>query len=341
MGLTVFQIATLFAFLTALSLIVTLGLRFVWTTPSRGRRIAVRTSLAGFAALYALLLLELGCYLLVDSSDSFGFTLASKRWFARYWHPINSLGIRDRDHDASSLAEKRVLYAVGDSFVAGHGVRDPRDRFADQLAEHLGDDWEVVILAKSGWHTVEQYEAIESYPAKPEIIVLSYYFNDIENAFAEHDLEQPAPFDPPPRLLRPFVARSHFLNYVYWRIYRFANGAEIDRVFWEFFQTYGQRADVWATHAKELDRIAQYAVERDIRLIVVVFPQLREIERSRPYTERVTQLFEKQDVEVIDLSILLSERDPNELIVGPLDNHPGVALHHEVAELLAELIEKP
>lgn len=341
MGLSLFQIGVLIAILTSLLLNVVLGLRFVWTRSSRTRTVAVRIAVSGFAALYALLALELGFFAFVDSSDSFGFTLASKRWFARYWHPINSLGIRDEDHDPIRLREKRVVIAAGDSFVAGHGIRDPRDRFANKLAERLGDDWEVVVLAKSGWHTVDQYEALVQYPVQPEVIVLSYYFNDVEHAFASHGLELPAPFDPPPGFLRPLVERSHFLNFVYWRFYRFANGAEIDRQFWEFFQHNGQRADVWATHAAALRKIAHHAKEHGSRLIVVVFPQLREIERSKPYTSRVTKLFEDEGVEVLDLSPRLAGRDPDELIVGPLDNHPSVELNREVAEILFELIDKP
>ena len=82
-------------------------------------------------------------------------------------------------------------------------------------------------------------------------------------------------------------------------------------------------------------------VDRGSRLVVVVFPQLRDIERSRPYSSRVVDLMRAEGVEVIDLAERLAGRDPIDLMVGPLDNHPGVALHHEVGDLLFELLAEP
>ena len=69
-------------------------------------------------------------------------------------------------------------------------------------------------------------------------------------------------------------------------------------------------------------------------VVAVVFPQLREIGRSRPYTERVVTHLRGLGVDVIDLTEHLDGRPPDELIVGPLDNHPGPALHAEVAGLI-------
>ena len=73
-------------------------------------------------------------------------------------------------------------------------------------------------------------------------------------------------------------------------------------------------------------------------LLALVWPHLREIEQSRPYTARVVELLRALGVEVIDLAEHLAGRDAAELIVGPLDNHPGPELHAEVAELLRQHI---
>jgi hypothetical protein len=337
----VVQALVLGAALTALLVVLALWLRLGWRRRSRARAVVVRLVLAMAATGYALLALELGVYAFLDRSDSFGYTLAAKRWFAKHWRPLNSLQIRDVEHDPSALAAKRVVYVVGDSLVAGHGVRDPADRFANVLSARLGSDYEVVVLAKCGWHTIDELEAMRAYPAQPEVVVLSYYFNDVEHAVAAHGLRAPEPFAPPPPALRPLVQRSHLLNFVYWRVYRFANAAEIDRRAWAFFQDVWLRPDVWATHRAELLSVVDFARQRGSRLIVAVFPQLREVERSRPYTARVVELMREQQVEVLDLTEHLAGRDPDDLIVGPLDNHPGVALHHEVGELLFERISQP
>ena len=81
------------------------------------------------------------------SSDAFGHTLASRQWFAKYWKPINSFGYRDIEHDLKNLGGKKLLFVVGDSFVAGHGITNPRDRFSDVLGAQLEENWEVFKIS--------------------------------------------------------------------------------------------------------------------------------------------------------------------------------------------------
>src|SRR5688572_28969399 len=46
------------------------------------------------------------------------WTLAGKNWIERYMH-YNSLGFRDREWTPEELADKTVIFAVGDSFTEG------------------------------------------------------------------------------------------------------------------------------------------------------------------------------------------------------------------------------
>ncbi len=77
-------------------------------------------------------------------SDGFCFTLASKTWFKRYWLPINSLGYRDIEYTKDNLKGKRIVFVVGDSFVAGQGIKNYKDRFSNILQEKLGKSWAVL-----------------------------------------------------------------------------------------------------------------------------------------------------------------------------------------------------
>lgn len=317
---------------------VALVLRRHWTRPSRLRRTFVNASVVCFTLYFLFLGLEISFYFVAVQSDSFGFTLAAKRWFEEHWHPINAFGYRDIEHPRDFLEEKDVLLVVGDSFVAGHGIADPANRFSNVLQGELGPDWVVVNVAKNGWHTRDEYDAIVSYPVEPKLIVLSYYTNDIDHAAQQHGVTPAFPLEEPPPLLRSAVRFSYFFNFVYWRVYRFNKAGEFDRIRSEYLDEIYTSEEIWKTHERELLDIIDYTGSHRIELIVVVFPNLRDIERSKEITSRVVDLMRSRDVPVIDLPTLLADRNPAQLVAGPVDNHPGAALHREVGLLLHEQV---
>jgi hypothetical protein len=335
-----FRILIFLVLVSSLLLNCVLAFKFLWPGRSKRRTWAVRASASAFALAYLLAGLELACMLSVHS-DSFGFTLASKRWFAQHWHPINSMGYRDVEYSLEDLRDEQLVLAVGDSFVAGHGIRDYRDRFSNVLEGLLGPRWRVLNIAKNGWDTRDELAAIRAFGKRPRAVVLTYYYNDIESAARARGLEPPVPFAPPPAFAAPLLARSYLLDFLYWRLYRFLTGPEIDRAAWEFYEQAYERPDVWNDHARELLEIARTVQQEQIELYVVVFPNLRMIERSGAFTSKVVDLLASGGAHVIDLATILEGREPRSLIVNRLDNHPGVALHREVAELLHERIARP
>jgi hypothetical protein len=92
---------------------------------------------AGATLLLAILLADIP-FMFIPYSHGNGNTYGSRIWFDRYWQ-VNSLGFRDGE-PPSPAEQKPILAVLGDSFVAGHGVEDPADRFSDLLAAKMGDD---------------------------------------------------------------------------------------------------------------------------------------------------------------------------------------------------------
>ncbi|MHC4846604.1 MAG: SGNH/GDSL hydrolase family protein, partial [Planctomycetota bacterium] len=91
------------------------------------RRARAGRVLRGTLLMLASLLLLAGvleslAYLFGDHSDDNNRTFASRLWHERHWKPINSLGFRDVEHMGEDHAGKRVLFVVGDSFMAGQGI---------------------------------------------------------------------------------------------------------------------------------------------------------------------------------------------------------------------------
>jgi hypothetical protein len=98
----------------------------------------MKVSLSVSTIIYLFLALEILFYSSFAVSDTFGFTLASRRWEERYWRPINSFGYRDVEHNLTELGNKKVLFVVGDSFVAGHGISQTENRFFEYPAAEFG-----------------------------------------------------------------------------------------------------------------------------------------------------------------------------------------------------------
>ena len=106
------------------------------------------------AIALCLLATEIYFRLFFFRSDNMGMTKPNHLWFKKYWHPINSLGYRDREWSPEDLSQKRVVAVVGDSFAAGHGIQKTQDRFGDVLGNLLGNRWAVVNIAQCGLHAL-------------------------------------------------------------------------------------------------------------------------------------------------------------------------------------------
>ena len=313
-------------------------LRAVWTKPSRLRSLLIKVSVSASSIAYLFLALELLFYTFYAASETINTTLASRLWLERYWHPVNSLGYRDVEHGPADFENKEVIFVVGDSFVAGYGIRRIEDRFSDILRVNLGGRYEVVNIAKNGWDTADEYHAILSYPRKPKRIILSYYINDILGAAQRSGYGYPVRVVFPRTEIKWFLNRSYVLNFVYWRLYRLYNH-DMGKNYWDFLEKSYSSRDIWQAHEAELLNIVSYAQNEGIALTVVVFPDLTEVRGSAAYTAKVTEFFRRHDVRVFDLAPLLDGRDPRGQVVSSQDSHPNEALNKEVAEILTREIE--
>src|SRR4051812_41968705 len=92
----------------------------------------ITVSAVTFVAMF--LIVEAYCRATAQT-EFFNFTLGSQGWFKKYWKPINKDGYRDVEWDARDTAGKNIIFVVGDSFVAGQGIKKVRDRFSNRLSE--------------------------------------------------------------------------------------------------------------------------------------------------------------------------------------------------------------
>lgn len=310
-----------------------------WIRESPARTFAIQLLTVGFSLLLFFISLEGVFRFFAVLPDGLNFTLSSKLWFARYWNPINSLEYRDREHPFESLIGKKVVFVIGDSFVAGHGIERVRDRFSDRLQEKLGSRYEVVVIAQIGWQTDDEFRAIVSYPIQPRVLILSHHMNDILGAAQMEYLETLKNIEMPTGVWGSLVDHSYWINFVYWRWYRFSR-TDVGEKFWSTLISQYRDDPIWKAHQEKLMNIVCYAENFRIPLVVVLFPYLSKVEASSPYTKQVADWLETKGVETIDLGERLRGRNPKELMVNPMDPHPGIALNREIADLLFDWFQK-
>lgn len=260
-------------------------------------------------------------------------TLARQNWYERYYDgAINSLGYRDVEWTNDQVVGKIKVMVVGDSFAEGVGVENVEDRFSNQLAQKLGPDYVVFNVAKRGANTPQEIDAILNYPFKPDIIVLSYFINDIEDVRWWYSEDRPPTPSTPPYLL-PLVDNSYLANFVYWRLYRVLQGNHLE-AWWDWLVSLYNDPDAWWLHQQDLLTIYQGARAEHLPLLVVVFPNLGDITGSAIITDRVVTLFTQHGVPTLDVSQLIADVPTEDLMISPVDAHPSVLVHHRVAEAL-------
>ena len=289
----------------------------------------LRTLSRNLLVSYATLVLILGAaegyfrYVYMDTEGR----LASNRWEDRYWR-TNALGYRDRDWMPDDWAGKTTVMVVGDSIAAGWGIEDPADRFSDVLAAKLGDNYAVLNVALPGATTAQELRMLQAHPLqKPDVVILQYFLNDIEEAAISIGLGPK--FPSPPRLVR----ESYLLNFIDARW-----NAGFGEGYWAWeYKAYDNPA-IWAAHEKGIGTFVDYVNSTGAELIVVIFPNMQDPVRSVPYVDRVAMAFEAQGVDhILKLFDDVAAWDPATVIVSPRDGHPSAAFHHHVGQKLYDL----
>lgn len=298
----------------------------------RAKEFYINMRLCAASIAVTLLVLECIFRFFYLPSDGYGISLAGRAWNEKYWHPINSFGYRDIEHPLAEFQHKKNILVVGDSFVTGHGIKDIADRFPDRLRSALGKPWNVVVVAQNGWDTADEYNALVSFPAAPQLVILSYFINDMDRVLDRSNIGLSYKIQEPTGIF----AVSYLANFFYWRMYGIIDRSN-DSYAERRTKGYNDTA-ILQQHEKGLQNIIDYTMQRNIPLIVVLFPQLNNVEGTAWITKTIAAYFQQQQVMTIDLATLLAGRSPADITVNPYDGHPNEQLHAEVAGMLYDAI---
>jgi lysophospholipase L1-like esterase len=277
-----------------------------------------------------------------DDTDAFAVTKTSQNWFDRHYR-LNSWHLRD-DVDYAPLKDpdRRRITFVGDSFTAGHGVKNVADRFANRIrADEPG--WDVQVLAIDGLDTGAELDYLRDAFARgyqTDDVVLVYCPNDIGDLLPRWrtivdrlyaDFEQ-AGF---------LVHHSYALNRLYFQLIA-SRSPELSG--WYPDLAAGYAGAQWSEQARRLQMLAKLVRMRKARLWAVTFPFPQTLGPSDPFAPayaRLDELWRKLRVPHLDLRTALAGVDPAELVVNPDDAHPNERAHALAAAAIVEFLRQP
>ncbi len=259
-----------------------------------------------------------------DTTDALYYTKVSQRWFQRHWH-TNSNGIRDNmEYPAPLTPGKRRITFIGDSFTAGHGIRDIEDRFVNRI-RRAHPEWEVHMIAMPGFDTgneLESFTRLLQANYEVDIVVLVYCLNDISDMMPEF-------YDAVNRLRADarqsgwLQRNSYFVNILYHRL-----NVRREPIMKDYFSFVGAgyRGPLGDRQKERLKALHDLVQSHKGRLVVVTFPFLNALGSRYDYRDvhaMLDRYWQTLHVAHLDLLPLYEHLPPQKMTISPYDAHPN------------------
>ena len=274
-----------------------------------------------------------------DTTDGLGYTKVSARWFERHWQ-VNSSDYRDNINYALKIKPgmRRISFA-GDSFTAGHGVKDVEDRFANRL-RRAHPEWEIHLLAQPGFDTGNELTHLENCLTQHyqiDQVVLVYCLNDVVDLFPAwaESVERVRSQAAQGGWLR---RNSYLVNTLYYRLFAPREGA-MKRYFG--YVADGYRGRHWEEQQRRLRAFRDLVASHGGRLIVVTFPFFQSLGPRYEYQsahDQLSRFWRELGVPHLDLLPVYQGLPSGKLTVNRFDAHPNAYAHGLAAAAIEKLL---
>jgi lysophospholipase L1-like esterase len=288
--------------------------------------------LAGFETYYRFF---------YDSTDSFGLTRTTERWFERHYQ-FNANAVRDNVDYAAKRTPGRVrITFLGDSFTAGHGIANVDDRFAN-LVRAARPAWEIHALARNGLDTggeIDMLQIAVRDGCELDRVVLVYCLNDIADIVPEWQaiLDRIYERGRTPGFL---VRNSYAADILYYRL-KALRDPDVSHYYQFVRKAYD--GPLWEVQKRRLGQLADFVGANGGKLLVVTFPFLHALGPRYEYQgvhEKLDALWQSLGVPRLDLLGVYAGFPSRKLTINGFDAHPNELAHRLAAKAIVEFLDQ-
>ncbi len=208
------------------------------------------------------------------------------------------------------------------------------------------DSYLVHNLGLCGSEAIDAFKRLNEYPAKPDILVFAHTTKSIKgvggknsnNSMKNYGIDQELNI-----IFRFIIRNSYLANYLFWKFYapaklqeRYLSDLENNPVF-----LYLQREKISA-HLNNLQKFINYSEDNNIPLIVISFTAMNNsIAFSNVIVANpIERYFAQKNIPVISVYDLVKDIPYTERTINSSDAHPGIIVHHLIAEKLFETLKE-
>lgn len=266
-------------------------------------------------------------------------------WGFYYDKPLNELSYRDSNINTRKNKNKKTILFLGDSFTRGVGIKNTEDCFVSIIKSKTDSSlFEIYNLGKGNSDTKDEFDRLKAFPVKPNILVLQYYHNDIQpvgETFGYYKYENNLSKKIIGGAVYLISKASFFINFVAINVSVKLIDAKIGNEYKKEIEKSYSDTGCLSSHLNDIDNIIQFCKSNDVKLYVLFIPELINID----FTERtcfnpVKSFLDKRNISYISISDTLKNYKPQQLIVGPLDNHANELVQRIIASKVLDSVSE-
>src|SRR5450432_349013 len=277
--------------------------------------------------------------------QSDGLGRGMKNFSDRYYR-FDSYGLRDSHLPLSDT--KNNLIVIGDSHVFGAGLKSTSERFSESLATHY-PDLRVVNLGLPGWDTKTETAKLTAYlgssHASIPLVVLTYFFNDIEEDVTAADRERvvgPTPAAKPTVVdsaLQWISGYSRFVELFYYRI----GYPRLVRDRLGQIQMFYKDPVIMSRHLATLEQFRSVVEKQySAHLLIVVLPFLHSdgLLHKTGFYRAFEKKLSKRGFSYIDMQPVFATYGVHKLWINRFDPHTNGFANQLIAEAIIRFLDQ-